>query len=210
MHQAGDVKYLELLRCIRKGELTEDDYTCLTVRIVGQLDFESGCGKIITRSNAVRHQLNFTGVLGMAARTKNPVYLFLAEHGRHPKVKNSELLALGDNSSKTPGPGIFAYTEGMPIMINSNRYTVLSIVNGKEGVAAGVSFDPTSDVIHIRENIYLITKPPTCVYMRIKDAKFKQLDGLDENVIPIPKQGMKVSVIGGKFGTCRGEKDTGA
>ena len=66
-----------------------------------------------------------------------------------------------------------------------------------------MSFDPTSDVIHIRENIYLITKPPTCVYMRIKDTKFKQLDGLDENVIPIPKQGMKVSVIGGKFGTCK-------
>ena len=73
-----------------------------------------------------------------------------------------------------------------------------------------MSFDPTSDVIHIHENVYLITKPPTCVYMRIKDAKFKQLDGLDENVIPIPKQGMKVSIIGGKFGTCKGEKDTGA
>ena len=109
----------------------------------------------------------------MAARMKNPVYLFLAEHGRHPKVKNSELLALGDNSSKTPGPGIFAYTEGMPIMINSNRYTVLSIVNEKEGVTAGVLFDPTSDVIHICENIYLITKLPTCIYMHIKDTKFK-------------------------------------
>ena len=68
----------------------------------------------------------------MAARTKNPVYLFLVEHGRHPKVKNSELLALGDNSSKTPGPDIFTYTEGMPIMINSNRHTILGIVNGRK------------------------------------------------------------------------------
>ena len=95
-------------------------------------------------------------------------------------------------------------------MINSNRYTVLSIVNRKERVAAGMSFDPTSDVIHIYENVYLITKPPTCIYMCIKDVKFKQLDGLDENVILIPKQGMKVSVIRSKFETCRGEKDTGA
>ena len=88
-------------------------------------------------------------------------------------------------------------------MINSNRYTVHSIVNGKKGVAAGMSFNPTSDVIHICENVYLITKPPTYIYMCIKDIKFKQLDGLNENVILIPKQGMKVSIIGGKFRTRR-------
>ena len=117
---------------------------------------------------------------------------------------------LGDNSSKTPRPGIFAYMEEISIIINSNRHTVLSIVNGKKGVAASMSFNLTSDVIHIHEDVYLIIKPLICVYVHIKDAKFKQLDGLDENVIPIPKQGMKVSVIGGKFGTCKGEKDTGA
>src|SRR6266480_4037294 len=32
-------------------------------------------------------------------------------------------------------------------------------------------------------------------------AKFKQLDGLDENVIPVPKQAMKVSVRRG-LGAC--------
>ena len=133
-----------------------------------QLDFKLGCEKIITRSNTVRHQLNFTEVLGIAARMKNPVYLFLAEHGRHLKVKNSELLALEDNSSKTPRPDIFAYMEGMPIMINSNKYTILSIVNGKEGVTASILFNPTSDVIHICENVYFITKPPICVYVCIK------------------------------------------
>jgi hypothetical protein len=91
----------------------------------------------------------------------------------------------------------------MPIIINCNQYTVLGIVNGKEGIAAGVSFDPTSDIIYISKNVYIISKPPTCVYVGIKDAKFKQLEGLEENVIPIFKKGMKVTISSRESGMCK-------
>jgi hypothetical protein len=42
-------------------------------------------------------------------------------------------MAISDESSKLPGLGIFAYTKGVPIMVNTNIYTDLGIVNGKEG-----------------------------------------------------------------------------
>ena len=69
----------------------------------------------------------------MGAKTGEPAYFFIAQHNHHPSISKSRLMAIGDESSKLPGPGIFAYTKGMPIMINANIYTDLGIVNEKEG-----------------------------------------------------------------------------
>ena len=80
-------------------------------------------------------------------------------------------MAIGDESSKLPGPGIFAYTKEMPIMINANIYTDLGIVNGKEleGQAeVGVTLDPLADVVHVGNNIHVVSQPPLCVYVEIE------------------------------------------
>ena len=77
-------------------------------------------------------------------------------------------MAIGDESSKLPGLGIFAYTKRMAIMINANIYTDLGIVNGKEGRAVGVTIDRLADVVHVRNNIHVISQPPLCVYVEIE------------------------------------------
>ena len=72
-------------------------------------------------------------VLGMEARTNKPVYLFVAKDLHHPLISKNQLIVIGDRSSGLSGLGIFAYTNRMPVVINANICTDLSIVNGKEG-----------------------------------------------------------------------------
>jgi len=144
-----------------------------------KIDFSPGCPKIITQSNALKHQLNLTGVLGIAGRTKEPVYLFITKHKNHDCVTRAKLMSIGDLSSNLPGLGIFAYMKGMPVTINSNLYTLLGIVNGMEGRAVDVGFYPDADVIYITDNIYVVSLPPECIYVEIASLKFQQLDGLD-------------------------------
>ena len=43
-------------------------------------------------------------------------------------------------------------------------------MNGKEGRAMDVSFDPLAEVMHINNNIYIVSKPPLCVYVKIEDC----------------------------------------
>ena len=133
MRQAEDTEFHDILKRAREGVLTESDYEKLLDKVSNSIEFGPDSPTIITCTNAIRHQLNITRVLGMGVKTGEPVYLFIAKHDHHPSISNSRLMAIGDESSKLPGPGIFAYTKGMPIMINANIYTDLGIVNGKEG-----------------------------------------------------------------------------
>ena len=53
-------------------------------------------------------------------------------------------------------------------MINANIYMDLGIVNGKEGRAVGVTIDRLADVVHVRNNIHVVSQPPLCVYVEIE------------------------------------------
>ena len=133
MRQAEDTEFHGILKRAREGTLNESDYRKLSEKVSDGIEFGPGSPTIITCTNAIRHQLNMMGVLGMGAKTGEPVYLFIGKHQHHPSIPKSQLMAIGDESSKLPGPGIFAYTKGMPVMINVNIHIDLGIVNGKEG-----------------------------------------------------------------------------
>ena len=194
MRQAEDTEFHGILKRAREGVLNESDYQKLSDKVSNGIEFGPGSPTIITCTNAIRHHLNIMGVLGMGAKTGEPVYLFIAKHEHHPSISKSQLMAIGDESSKLPGPGIFAYTKGMPIMINVNIYTDLGIVNGKEGRAVGVTLDPLADVVHVGNNIYVVSQPPLCVYMEIEHSRFEQLRGLGENIFPITPQKMAITM----------------
>ena len=194
MRQAEDTEFHGILKRAREGVLNESDYQKLSDKVSNGIEFGPGSPTIITCTNAIRHHLNIMGVLGMGAKTGEPVYLFIAKHEHHPSISKSQLMAIGDESSKLPGPGIFAYTKGMPIMINVNIYMDLGIVNGKEGRAVGVTLDPLADVVHVGNNIYVVSQPPLCVYMEIEHSRFEQLRGLGENIFPVTPQKMAITM----------------
>ena len=79
-------------------------------------------------------------------------------------------------------------------MINANIYTDLGIVNGKEGRAVGITLDPLADVVHVGNNIYVVSQSPLCVYMEIEHSWFEQLRGLGENIFPVTPQKMAITM----------------
>ena len=112
--------------------MTESDYEKLLDKVSNSIEFGPGSPTIITCTNAIRHQLNITRVLGMGVKTEEPIYLFITKLNHYPSISNSQLMAIGNESSKLPGLSIFTYNKGILIIINANIYTDLGIVNGKE------------------------------------------------------------------------------
>ncbi|TMD64192.1 MAG: hypothetical protein E6I91_11330 [Chloroflexi bacterium] len=70
-------------------------------------------------------------------------------------------------------------------------------MNGKEleGQAeVGVTLDPLADVVHVGNNIYVVSQPPLCVYVEIEHSRFEQLRGLGENIFPVTPQKMAMTM----------------
>ena len=187
MRQAKDTEFHNILK--RAQVLTELDYEKLLDKVSNSIEFVLGSLTIITCINTIRHQLNITRVLEIGVKTGEPVYLYITKNNHHPSISKSQLMAIGNESSKLPGPGIFAYTKGMPIMINANIYTDLGIVNGKEGRAVGTTLHPLAEVVHSENNIYVVSQPPLCIYVEIECSQFEQLRKLRKNIfLIIPKK----------------------
>jgi ATP-dependent exoDNAse (exonuclease V) alpha subunit len=80
----------------------------------------------------------------------------------------------------------------MPVIITENVHTSLGLVNGKEGTTVGVIFDPTSEIVPIAKNVYLVSLPPIAVIIKLEAARFKPLRGLELGMVPIFRKSMKV------------------
>ena len=89
MRQAEDTEFHNILKRAQEGVLTESDYEKLLDKVSNSIEFGLDSSTIITCTNAIRHQLNITGVLGMGVKTGEPVYLFIAKHDHHPFISNS-------------------------------------------------------------------------------------------------------------------------
>ena len=203
MRQAEDIIYLDLLRRIRTGTTTFEDYSSLMQR-VGQLDAD-GSTKVIVRSNQLRQHLNIKLTIEFAQTYNQPVYIFMASH--HPTdesvpVDEWQSLAVVDRGSTSLGPGLFVFTKNIPIVINRNLYTSLGLVNGKEGNAIDAVLDSSSKVYQLPVNnaslkdscIWIIDRPPKCLLVKISDPKFSQLDGLPEGILPLFPSTFKIEV----------------
>jgi hypothetical protein len=74
------------------------------------------------------------------------IYVFPAGHTRTKRKQRGLpidlLLRTQDGDGNAKGPGLFLYTQGMPITILYNICTPLGLVNGARGTAAGIVPDP--------------------------------------------------------------------
>ena len=94
-----------------------------------------------------------------------------------------------DASSSCTSPGMFWYTENMPVIITRNIHVSLGISNGKEGKAVGFVVDPESKVYSIQYDgpceIHSVDKLPACLLVQVGEPKHESLEGLNEGVYPI-------------------------
>jgi hypothetical protein len=76
------------------------------------------------------------------------LYIFSAEHSRTKsssklQLRLEDLLLHPDDGTKSPFPGLFVYTMGMPVMLLANISTKMAQVNGSIGTAVGIGTDST-------------------------------------------------------------------
>jgi hypothetical protein len=148
MRQAEDLEFQDLLQRARSATLTEDDVATLNSRTVESrvANGETPPDWAIIRLNRVREEANLIHLQTFAKERGQKIYLFPARHDA-PTCTNLDPLTLlrmiyqVGEQGYLKGPGFFAFTKGMPIMLQQNTNTYAGLVNGMRGVAEEVILD---------------------------------------------------------------------
>ena len=147
-------------------------------------------GKYIVRENKLRHCLNLIQIMNFVFRHTSRIVIFLATHPNLPEhMTPAEAWSIMDASSCCSSPGMFWYTEGMPVIITQNVHVSLGISNGKEGKASGFILDPASKVYQVKSEsaceFHIVDRPLACLLIEVHDPKHDALEELPHNVIPV-------------------------
>lgn len=123
MHAKGDPKLVELLNEIRAGKPLKKFYGKLKNQVLGheeRIQWEEGI-RAITPRNILRWRLNMDAILSIARSHGQACHIFISSHTWNSTDCNEKIKILGhEDNSHTDIPGIFFYTNGMPIIANRN------------------------------------------------------------------------------------------
>ena len=148
MRQAEDLMFQNLLERARSATLTEDDVatlnSCTTENRVA--NGETPPERAIIRLNRIREDANLVYLRKFAEKRDQKIYLFPARHDAPTctSLDNLTLLQMMyqvGEEGYLKGPGFFAFTKGMPIMLQQNTNTYAGLVNGMRGSAEEVILD---------------------------------------------------------------------
>ena len=192
MRQVDDPSYLRLLRKMREGLTDLDDYIQLVQSCMGSpeptVDVFAPmlARKCIVRENKIRHCVNMMQIVNFALRNSQKIVAFLASHPNLPShMTAADAWSIMDASSTCTSPGIFWYTERMPVIITRNIHVSL----GKEDIAFGFVTDPASKVYEIESHghckFYIVDRPPSSLLVQVNEPKHGSLEGLPPDVFPI-------------------------
>ena len=115
--------------------------------------------RAIIRLNRIREEANLEHLRVFAEARGQKIYLFPARHDA-PTGTNLDRLTLlrmiyqVGEQGYLKGPGFFAFTKGMPIMLQQNTNTYAGLVNGMRGTAEEVILD--ASVQGIQPQIILV------------------------------------------------------
>jgi hypothetical protein len=88
MRQASDLRFQDLLRRTRKGQLTRADLDLLNSKVIpadGSFHMDSVVS--VVKLNSLRHRLNHLAMIQFAHRRNQRIYLFPAHHTRLPSMQ---------------------------------------------------------------------------------------------------------------------------
>ena len=151
MRQSSDPAFREFLSRARVGAFTNEDLEFLNSKVISSLDApELDNATVVAKRHILRHQVIRIRMEPFAKNRDQKICIFPALHTRTKsndptsrRLRVDELLELQDDGSKIPFPGLFFYTQNMPVVMLSNACTPLGQVNGATGTAAGIVIDPT-------------------------------------------------------------------
>ena len=145
MRQAEDPVFQDLLQRARSATLTEDDVATLNLCTIenrvanGEIPPE----RAIIRLNRIREEANLVHLRAFAEKRGQKIYLFPARHDAPTGTSLDHLTLLRmifhvGEEGYLKGPGFFAFTKGMPIMLQQNTNTYAGLVNGMRDTAEEV------------------------------------------------------------------------
>jgi hypothetical protein len=148
MRQAEDLPFQNLLNRARSATLTEDDVTILNSCTVAArvANGETPPDRSVIRVNRLREEVNLSHLQAFAKKRGQKIYLFPARHDA-PTISNTDpttllkLMFQVGEVQHLKGPGFFAFTKGMPVMLLQNTNTSAGLVNGMTGSAEEVILD---------------------------------------------------------------------
>jgi hypothetical protein len=148
MRQAEDVAFQDLLQRARSATLTEDDVATLNSCTIENrvANGETPPEWAIIRLNRVREEANLIHLQAFAKKRGQKIYLFPARHDAptgtnlDPPTLLRMIYQVGEQGY-LKGPGFFAFTKGMPIMLQQNTNTYAGLVNGMRGTVEEVILD---------------------------------------------------------------------
>jgi len=138
--RATDPELRVMLQELRDGNPTEKYQNKLNDKVVDletPVDWEEV--RALTPTNATRWRLNMEAVVAFARARGQLVRIFISEHNwTDPNpMQRLPTISFGDNSW-TDVPGMFFYTDYMPVLTNKNQYPGLKLMNGTEFITRGV------------------------------------------------------------------------
>jgi hypothetical protein len=164
----------DLLDRVRHGAQTWQDLDLLNTRLVNRLYITfSNSLRAITPLNRNRWSLNMEAVVEWARFNKRYISVFVSTHTwRSAGLSQNEIaqaVEQGDNS-KCKVPGIFFYTQGMPVVVNKNIYTGLKVVNGAEFTAADIIPDPRYPGYYLADDVTIHFGLPLGILLQSKET----------------------------------------
>ena len=126
--------------------------------------------RAITPLNQDRWNLNKAAVVQYARARGRHISIFAARHhaeaGRQlGAAELRDVLRYGDDS-QLPTPGLFFYTQGMPVVVTRNLHVGLKIVNGAPFTAVDMVPDPAYATIAVADDVTFHLGPPLAVLLQ--------------------------------------------
>jgi hypothetical protein len=137
------------------------------------LDFTEG-RRAITPLNKHRWDMTLHAGLSFGKEHNQKVSIFLSAHSwktRHPTDDEIEATMQMGDDGQLPIPGMFIYAEGMPVIVNQNKYLGLKVVNGSEFTAVGIIPDPTVQEHVVDDGVSIFLGPPSGILLQSSSTK---------------------------------------
>jgi hypothetical protein len=179
--RATDPELREMLQELRDGNPTEKYQRKLNDKVItteGQINWEEF--RAITPTNTTRWRLNMDAVIGFARARNQPVRIFISDHNWADtnQSQKAATISFGDNSW-TDIPGIFFYTDGMPILTNKNQYPGLKLMNGTEFEAKGIiPGDQPNAGLRLGTDTIIHFGAPAAILLRSQETQDIEIPGL--------------------------------
>ncbi|CAF1406712.1 unnamed protein product [Adineta steineri] len=178
-----DLRYLQLVERLRRGQCNHDDYELLLTRVVGQ----PSAGSL---SDTPWNK----GAIHAAAEMGQPLMIYVAEDSCKGKpIEDSrlvkKLLELSDYKTEHL-PGLLPLVPGMPVILTQKIAIELGLINGMNGIFRQLVYEEDSvstDTISktFPSNARYIRKPLYVIIEIVRSTIGSNFEQLGSNVVPI-------------------------